>query len=315
MNPPLFSIAAVERDTGLSKDTLRVWERRYGFPTPARDAQGEREYSLAEVEKLRLMRRLMEAGHRPGRLVQLSTAELATLAEASPPPFSQRAAAPPSDVQDCMELVRLDDVAGLRRSLTQAMSRHGVARFVNDWIAPLNVAVGDAWLRGHIEVYQEHQYTEVVQVVLRQAIGTIPEAGQHSGPRVLLSTLPGEAHSLGLLMAEAMLALDGCHCVSLGVETPVWDTVLAARSHRSDIVALGFSGCLAPNQIVDGLSEMRQKLPPQTWLWAGGTAPVLTRRRLHGVQPITTLADVTGHVARWRQGQAPAPTSATGPNS
>ena len=34
----LLSIAAVERDTGLSKDTLRVWERRYGFPSPGRDA-------------------------------------------------------------------------------------------------------------------------------------------------------------------------------------------------------------------------------------------------------------------------------------
>ena len=37
-----ISIAAVERDTGLGKDTLRVWERRYGFPQPLRDAFGER---------------------------------------------------------------------------------------------------------------------------------------------------------------------------------------------------------------------------------------------------------------------------------
>ncbi|MET1081887.1 MAG: MerR family transcriptional regulator, partial [Burkholderiales bacterium] len=28
------SIATVERDTGLSKDTLRMWERRYQFPRP-----------------------------------------------------------------------------------------------------------------------------------------------------------------------------------------------------------------------------------------------------------------------------------------
>ncbi|MCK7493491.1 MAG: MerR family transcriptional regulator [Comamonadaceae bacterium] len=34
----------MERDTGLSKDTLRVWERRYGFPLPGRDALGERTY-------------------------------------------------------------------------------------------------------------------------------------------------------------------------------------------------------------------------------------------------------------------------------
>ena len=48
------SIAAVERETGLSKDTLRVWERRYGFPTPARDGKGERVYSSAQLERLRL---------------------------------------------------------------------------------------------------------------------------------------------------------------------------------------------------------------------------------------------------------------------
>ena len=33
-------IAAVERETGLAKDTLRVWEKRYGFPQPLRDASG-----------------------------------------------------------------------------------------------------------------------------------------------------------------------------------------------------------------------------------------------------------------------------------
>ena len=38
----LYSIAAVEREVGLSKDVLRVWERRYGFPLPSRDAPGER---------------------------------------------------------------------------------------------------------------------------------------------------------------------------------------------------------------------------------------------------------------------------------
>ncbi|MBZ8144144.1 cobalamin-binding protein, partial [Rubrivivax gelatinosus] len=47
--PLTLSIAAVERDTGLSKDTLRVWERRYGFPSPARDPQGERAYPLEQV--------------------------------------------------------------------------------------------------------------------------------------------------------------------------------------------------------------------------------------------------------------------------
>ena len=37
---PLRSIAEVERDTGLARATVRIWERRYGFPAPLRDDRG-----------------------------------------------------------------------------------------------------------------------------------------------------------------------------------------------------------------------------------------------------------------------------------
>jgi len=66
-----MSIAAVERETGLSKDTLRVWERRYDFPRPRRDAQGDRLYPEDQVARLRTVKRLMDRGMRPGRLLGL----------------------------------------------------------------------------------------------------------------------------------------------------------------------------------------------------------------------------------------------------
>ncbi len=39
---------------GVSPNTLRSWERRYGFPRPHRSPGGHRQYALAEVESLRL---------------------------------------------------------------------------------------------------------------------------------------------------------------------------------------------------------------------------------------------------------------------
>jgi len=48
---PSMNISAVERDTGLGKDTLRVWERRYGFPQPTRDDNGERVYPAEQVDR------------------------------------------------------------------------------------------------------------------------------------------------------------------------------------------------------------------------------------------------------------------------
>jgi len=39
---------------GVSPNTLRSWERRYGFPQPLRSPGGHRQYALAEIESLRL---------------------------------------------------------------------------------------------------------------------------------------------------------------------------------------------------------------------------------------------------------------------
>jgi MerR family transcriptional regulator, light-induced transcriptional regulator len=326
-----LSIAAVERDTGLSKDTLRVWERRYGFPAPQRDAIGERAYSLTEVEKLRLLKRLLDAGHRPGRIVQLPVAELQQITEQTvdQPLRGMEAALAGDDLRAHLALIRGHDPQGLRAALTRLLSRFGVARFVLEVVGPLNAAVGDAWIRGQMEIFEEHMYTEVLQVVLRQAIAAMPAAPQALTPitttpittapitttpttalrsaqeptRVLLTTLPGEPHGLALLMVEALLALDGCQCVSLGVQTPLWDVVLAAKALRSDIVALSFSGCTNPNQIVEGLTELRGKLSPQTQLWAGGSAPALQRRSIEGVRAFSSLEELPAALLAFRLGR------------
>ena len=297
-----LSIAAVERDTGLSKDTLRVWERRYGFPLPLRDALGERAYSFDQVEKLRIVKRLMEAGHRPGRIVPMAFSQLQELSASTveQPRRGADAMLGSAELGAHLDLIRRHDVPALRSGLTRLLSRFGVSRFVTEVVAPLNVAVGDAWLRGQLEIYEEHAYTETVQVVLRQAVASIPEPLGAGRPRVLLTTLPNEPHGLGLLMAEAVLSLEGCHCVPLGVQTPLWDVVLAARAYRADIVALSFTNCMNPNQVIAGLEELRAKLPPVTTLWAGGTAPLLLRRRVAGVEPIPSLDLVATELRRWR---------------
>lgn len=303
MKPITLSIAAVERDTGLSKDTLRVWERRYGFPNPERDSIGERAYPLEQVEKLRIIKRLMDAGHRPGRVVPMPVEELQRLTD-STVDAPQRFDDPPGtpDLRVYVDLVRDHDMDALRRHLTQAQVKLGLHRFVTEIIAPLNTRVGDAWMRGQMEIFEEHMYTEAVQVVLRSAIGSIPEAIHAGRPRVLLTTFPGEPHGLGLLMAEALFALEGARCLSLGVQTPIWDIVLAAGAHRADIIALGFTGCMNPNQVLEGLGELRSKLPRSTEIWAGGTAPVLHRRALDGIVPMASLVNIQTEIQRWRDG-------------
>jgi len=307
--PITMSISAVERDTGLSKDTLRIWERRYGFPLPDRDSLGERSYPFEQVERLRTIKRLLDAGHRPGRIVAMPGADLDRLSSATgvratraEPAAGEHAA---TDLGAFMAAIAQHDVEGLRHLMARTMARIGLGRFVLDVVAPLNEQVGEAWMQGRLEVFEEHLYTESVQVVLRNAVHQLPAAGG-GRPRVLLATVPGEPHGLGLLMAEAVLALEGCRCTSLGVQTPVWDIVRAAAALRSDVVALSYTGCTSPHQVSDGLSEMRSKLPAAVAVWAGGSAPVLQRRAIDGVRVLAGLDDVAAALVDWHD-RHPAP--------
>jgi DNA-binding transcriptional MerR regulator/methylmalonyl-CoA mutase cobalamin-binding subunit len=296
--PIHLSIAAVERDTGLSKDTLRVWERRYGFPNPERDHFGERIYSIDQVDRLRAIRRLMDVGYRPGKIIGLSLEDLQALAESVPQAAPIASEDQAADLDQLMNVLKSHEIEDLRRQLSQRVLRLGLARFVTELVAPLTEKVGDTWARGQLEIYEEHLFTESMQVVLRNAISTIPQPGNR--PRVLLTTFPSEPHGMGLLMVEALLALEGCRCFSLGVQTPVWDIVLAAQAQDIDLVVLSFSPVMNPTLGVDGLTELRAKLPKSVEIWAGGRCPVLSRRAPDGIRVVTEFAELTKSVVDWR---------------
>lgn len=291
----LLSIADVERDTGLGKDTLRVWERRYGFPQPGRDPQGQRVYTQADVDRLRQIAALLRAGHRPGRVVPLDEAERQALLQPSPEakaPSGEAgvAGAQADTMAAALALLVERDALGLRRLMLQALTRQGLASFVCDLVGPLTTAVGAGWMKGELRVGHEHLYTEVAHTVLRQGLAALPEPVQATAPRVLLTTLPGEPHGLGLLMAEAMCALEGAWCVNLGPQTPIDEIVAAATWHHAQVVGLSATGCLPPRWLRQGLTQLRQRLPPAAALWLGGSAAGGGR----GLAGVTRMGDLRG---------------------
>lgn len=306
------TIADIERDTGLSKDTLRVWERRYGFPQPTRDAQGERRYDDEQLQRLRHVRRLLDAGQRPGRVVPLPLAQLLTLDTHPTPGRVQRAHRAGStvrsggpDLAHWMELLRGHKTPALSVAMQQWLLGYGLGSLVREGIAPMNLRVGQAWLSGELAVFEEHLYTELVQRLLRAGLAQVADARCARAPRVLLTTVPGEAHSLGLLMAECMLVLEGCEAVSLGTETPLREIADAARTCRADVVALGFTSAPNPREVRSAMTQLRQQLSPQTLLWTGGECPALQRRPrgtppLPGHTHMSDLAQIPPAVAQWR---------------
>ena len=298
-------IAAVEQATGIARATLRIWERRYGFPHPGRDLRDERSYAAEEVEKLRLIATLVARGLRPGRLVPLATEQLAALAGATTEakPATQAAAGNGDD--PVLVLLRRHDAVGLAEHIEESIRSLGLAGFITQRMPALNELVGACWSCGELQVYEEHLYTEVVEQSVHHAIAELPATTTRSRPNVLLATFSGEPHALGLLMAQALLAAQGCRCTSLGVRLPVAQLVSAAAAFDADIVGLSFSASQNPSQALRGLEQLRGELPTRVAIWAGGSCSAVGRRKVPGVQALRDIAEVPAALAAWRA-QAPA---------
>jgi DNA-binding transcriptional MerR regulator len=294
---PIALIGDVARETGLSKDTLRVWERRYGFPTPARNANQERVYSDEQIKRLRVIRRLLDSGLRPGKIVGLPLDELNSFG-----PCARKAAAVDAASlcapQQLLALIKSHRAEELHQCLVQQLMQLGLRHFILEVVVPLSGLVGNAWLAGSLEIFEEHLYAQQVQSLLQHALGAMPQS--NLAPRVLLTTLPGEGHQLGILMAHAFFAMDGAQCVSLGTQTPPADILRAAAAYRVDIVGLSCSDASLSRVTHSQLSLLREGLAPAVELWVGGAFALPERHKVAGVRRVADLREVPAALAQWR---------------
>ena len=285
-----YTISEVSSLSGIPKDLLRMWERRYGYPAPQRDENGDRRYSQSEMDKLRLIHQLIEQGKRPGKLVKMSEQELSAL-------LSQPIT--PLDITAFIALLAKSDDQAVGQWLQQQLQSQGLRAFIHHTLAPATQAVGEAWASGKIAIHHEHLFTEVVKVMLRKALAELTQT--YGQPRVMLTTVPGEQHSLGLLMVEVLLKLGGANAISFGTEMPFQQIKEAADYHQVDVIALSFSQSFKCEDAIVMLSGLRQLITPSIQLWAGGGAFNNQQALPDGVERLLDLSSVEQQLQLWNK--------------
>jgi methylmalonyl-CoA mutase cobalamin-binding subunit len=291
----LLSIGALSGATGIPVETIRTWERRYGFPVAERKPSGHRVYPLATVPRLRLIAQALARGHRAAEVVAASEGALEALLAALPPAAAPRpspGATPPegliaaADPADLFGAVRAFDGERLRRAFQADWARLGPLPFLERRAAPFLAAVGEAWSRRTLDVRHEHFASAALGDFLRAV--RLPLEERAGGPIAALATLPGELHGLGLQMSAVIFAVAGWRPLVLGVNTPVSQIVALVREAPIAAVALS---CAAPRRRGTGatLRALRRRLPRHIPLLVGGSgAPPMTRRS--GIDVLPDLA-------------------------
>ncbi|HYQ26516.1 MAG TPA: MerR family transcriptional regulator [Polyangiaceae bacterium] len=256
--------------TRLPMGTLRAWERRYGFPQPERRRDSNRRlYSAEQLGRLRQVAQLLGRGYQPSDVIHKTAPELAQLLDTSAGSVADVTAFNAvADVPALLDLLAADDAKGIEEQLRLAAAAWGAKRFVTDLAQPLAQAVGDAWAKGELLIRHEHLMTECLTTQLRALLAAHQDVD--GAPGVVLGTLPGESHTLGLQMVAVYLALHAAKPRLLGANTPPAEIVAAARALGASVIGIAVSPVAEVRATRRELRRVAAGIPSTTALWVGG---------------------------------------------
>ena len=299
---PRHPIRIVTERTGLGLETLRAWERRYGAVRPGRTEGGQRQYSDADVERLRLLARVTASGRSIGQVARLSMEELAALAREDRQGETPAAAVPPSARWDRVreaaeEAVQALDAPRLEAALRQGLLLAGAREFAEGVVLPLLRWLGAGWADGSLTVAHEHLASAVVRRVLGSAVDGAAVADEAS---VLVCATPsGQAHEFGALLVAISAASLGWRVVYLGADLPAEDIASAVRSTAARAVGLSVVYPYDDPALPGELRRLREAIPRETRVLVGGAGVGALRDSLRelGVETAEALSELDALLA------------------
>jgi DNA-binding transcriptional MerR regulator/methylmalonyl-CoA mutase cobalamin-binding subunit len=273
---PRHPIGVVAERTRLSQDVLRVWERRYGVVEPGRSSSGQRLYSDADIERLRLLSLATQTGRSIGLIAGLSTRDLAQMvredeeARTVSAADADRGVEPANDViAPALERIVALDGPGLDALLRRSILAIGMPAFLDGVASPLLTRIGDEWHAGRLTPAQEHLGAAVIQRVITSVMQTV--AAAPGAPNLIVATPAGERHEIGAVLAAAATA-EGWRVTYLGADLPAGDIAEAASRTNAQAVGLSVIYVADRGRVIEEIHLLRARLPAAIPLLIGGAA-------------------------------------------
>ena len=281
-------IGELSRRSGVSRELLRAWERRYGLLRPTRSDGGFRLYSSQDERRVALMRDHLDRGLSAAQAARLAVDEASQVTVAQGTPTLDRGA------QELRAALDVLDESAAHAALDRMLAGFSIETVLGDVVLPYLRELGERWARGEASIGQEHFASNVLRGRL---LGLARGWDAGGGPRALLACPPGEQHDLALIAFGLGLRDRGWRITYLGPDTPFETLVETASSLELDAVVLAGS---TARRFEGGQAALR-RLSGVAPVWvagAGATAELASAAgaQLLDVEPLAAV-DRVAHAA------------------
>jgi methylmalonyl-CoA mutase cobalamin-binding subunit len=229
----MYTVGRAAELTGISPDTLRMWQRRYGVVEPVRSKGGYRLYDDPALRRLAAMKSLVDAGWGPREAARRVVSDEVRGVDVMPVP----AAAVRGDTAALARVGRDFNGPALDAVLDDGFALGSFEQVVDSWLMPALAQLGAAWRDGSVSVAGEHFVSAAVQ---RRLAASFDAAGRSvTGPCVVVGLARGCRHELGVLAFAAALRRAGLSVVYVGGDLPPEEWVRTVRAREAVAAVLG----------------------------------------------------------------------------
>jgi DNA-binding transcriptional MerR regulator/methylmalonyl-CoA mutase cobalamin-binding subunit len=304
----IYPIRVVARKTGLTPFVIRSWEKRHSAVVPYRSETNRRLYSDADVTRLNLLSKAVNAGHSISSVASLSNDELESILEAERDPSTESAGdSPPGRslgqqqiLARCLEALASLDPTTFEEHLETALTNLSLPVFLEAIIAPLMAEAGRKWQSGEWRIAHEH----LASAVVRRLLLAYPPTNRLPGhaPLIVIATPAGQTHEIGALMARSIAVADGWRDLYLGPDTPAAEIAHAVKTTDARAIALSIVYPPDDPHLPEELNTLARQLPEGIGVVLGGAAAPSYQETIRsaGFVHVESLAQLRHELARLR---------------
>lgn len=206
-----YSIADLEKLSGIKSHTIRIWEKRYNIVSPERTDTNIRAYNDDQLKKILNISFLINNGLKISKIASLSLDELSTKVislTSSTDSFE-------AQINDFVICSLQFDEPLFDKTYNSLRKNHTLSYIYENIFIPTLRRIGALWSSGELFPAQEHFLSNLIKQKFYHAIEEA-ESTIKRGKKAYLFLPPWEDHDFALLYSNMVLKENGFDVVNVG---------------------------------------------------------------------------------------------------
>jgi MerR family transcriptional regulator, light-induced transcriptional regulator len=287
-----YTIADLEKLTGIMTGTIRIWERRYRIIKPHRTDTNRRWYDDDDLKRIINISILYRHGLKISKIAKLTgpqiTEQVAILMKDSSDSDTQ--------IDSLIMAMTEFNENTINDVLLKSIITRGFEVTFGTIVFPFLKRVGVMWHTGSVDIGAEHFVSNIFRKRLIAAIDTLPRNENPGRKKVILYLPENELHELGLLFYAFIAAKAGHEVVYLGQSTPFNTLSDVVERWHPDILITGTLTGLPVGRPEDYLVRLSSAFSESKILVSGTLAPAAVKKAFNNVFAVNSPIDLKKHL-------------------